>query len=154
MSEAPDALPSARQDFIGGVLAIALGLGALAEASGYPMGSLLRMGPGFFPCMIAAIIVVLGAVMIANAIRGRLPAREPNVRLRSVVTIGVSIALFALLLERAGLVPATAVLVLGSTLAERQWRPLRAVLLALGMTAFVYVVFVVVLQIPIQAVRL
>jgi hypothetical protein len=154
MSAAPDSPPSARQDLIGGLLSVALGAYALAEASTYPMGSLLRMGPGLFPCMIAALIIALGAVLIINAMRRRPPAEGPEIRIRSVVTIGVAILLFALLLERVGLIPATALLVLVSSLAEPQWRPRRAIALAVGVTALVYVIFVVILHIPVPALRL
>jgi hypothetical protein len=156
MAGAPDQPPSARQDLIGGILAVALGIFAIAEAAYYPMGSLLRMGPGFFPCLIAAIIVALGIVLIVNAVRPRAAhdGEGADVRLRPVLWIGVGIALFALLLERIGLVPATAVLVVVSSLAEPRWRFRRVAAVAVGMTVLVYVVFIVVLQIPIPAVRL
>jgi len=135
-------------------LTVALGLYALAEASRYPMGSLLRMGPGLFPCMIAVLIVALGAVLIASGMRHPSQGHAAEISLRSVVAIGSGIALFALLLERVGLLPATAMLVIVSSLAERQWRLRRTLLLALGMTAFVYLIFIVVLQVPVPAVRL
>jgi len=149
MSEAPELGPSARQDLIGGVAAVAFGAAVLAEAWHYPMGSLLRMGPGFFPSGIAALIVALGIVLILGSMRPRQQSVTLDFRLRSVVTIGLGIALFALLLERAGLVVATPILVLVSSLAARPWRPRRAAMLALAMTALVYAIFILVLQLPI-----
>jgi len=154
MSGPPRSAPSARQDLIGGLLSVAFGAVALVVASDYPMGSLLRMGPGFFPTMVATLIVLLGLALIAASLRSRLAASTANVRLRSVVAIGSGIALFALLLERTGLIPATLVLVLVSSLAEPQWRPGRAAALALAMAIAVYVIFVVVLQIHVAAVNL
>lgn len=63
------ATPSPAQNLIGGLLTIALGVAVLAMARHYPMGSLLRMGPGFFPCVIAVLIVLLGLAMTASGLR-------------------------------------------------------------------------------------
>lgn len=67
---APDsnAAPSAAQNLIGGLLTVALGVFVLAMAWHYPMGSLLRMGPGFFPSVIAVLIVLLGLALTASAL--------------------------------------------------------------------------------------
>jgi hypothetical protein len=152
MNDGSDSAPSVRQDLIGGLLSVALGLFALFMASGYPMGSLLRMGPGFFPCTIAALIVVLGLALIVAAFRSRPRESGVDIRFRSVLAIGLGIVIFALLLERAGLIPATLALVLVSSLAEPRWRARRAAILAVALTALVYVIFIVVLQIPVAAV--
>lgn len=140
-----------RQDLVGGVLAVVFGLFAFVTASSYPMGSLLRMGPGFFPCTISALIVLLGLALIGSGFRSR---ANVDIRLRSVLMIGLGIVIFALLLERAGLVPATLALVLVSSVADPQWRPRRAAILAAAMTALVYVIFVVLLRTAVPAVNL
>jgi hypothetical protein len=154
MSGTTPSQPSARQDLVGGLLTVALGVFALVTAVSYPMGSLLRMGPGFFPSGIAALIILLGLGLIAAAMRPRPQQASPGIQLRSVLMIGLGVLLFALLLERAGLVPATFALVLISSLAEPRWRPLRATVLAVAMTVLVYLIFIVILQIPVAAVRL
>jgi hypothetical protein len=154
MAGAPEHPPSPRQDLVGGLLAVALGAYAIAEASQYPMGSLLRMGPGFFPCTIAAVIIILGLVLVANALRRRPAGQAVDVRFRSVLAISAGIALFTLLLERAGLIPATAALILVSSLAAPHWRVRRTLLLALGVTALVYLIFILVLQVPVPALKL
>ena len=107
-----DSGTSLPQDLLGGLLAVAFGLFAFVTASSYPMGSLLRMGPGFFPCTIAALIMLLGLALIGSGFRSR---TNVDIRLRSVLMIGLGIVIFALLLERAGLVPATLALVLVSS---------------------------------------
>ena len=154
MSEGSRLGPTARQDLVGGILSVALGAFALVTASSYPMGTLLRMGPGFFPSIIAAFIVLLGLVLIGAAFRSRPNQSSGAVRLRPVLMIGLGVVLFAVMLERWGLVPATLTLVLVSSLAEPQWRPVRATVLAVAVTALVYVVFIVVLQIPVADVSL
>jgi hypothetical protein len=154
MNENERSEPSARQTLIGGCLAVVLGVAALAIASRYPLGSLLRMGPGLFPCLVAALIAALGLVLIIRALVSPSTAPSATIAWRSLLAIGLGIALFALLLERAGLVPATLALVLASSLAQPQWRPRRAAVLAVAVTALVYLLFVVALQIPVAAVNL
>ena len=46
------------RDYLGGVLMIALGLGAALEGSTYSIGSLSRMGPGFFPVALGVILAL------------------------------------------------------------------------------------------------
>jgi hypothetical protein len=154
MNDQSDLRPSARQDLIGGCLSVALGAFVLVAASNYPMGSLLRMGPGFFPCVIAVLIMLLGSALIVGGLRQNSCASSVRVQWRSILAIGSGIAFFALSLERTGLVPATLGLVLLSSLAEPRWRPRRVVVLAVAATALVYLLFVTVLQIPVRAVSL
>jgi Tripartite tricarboxylate transporter TctB family len=154
MNEGSKLEPTARQDLIGGLLSVALGAFALVTASDYPMGTLLRMGPGLFPSVIAVLIVLLGLALIGAAFRSRPSQRSGPITLRPVVMIGTGVMLFAVMLERWGLIPATLALVLVSSLAEPRWRPVRAAVLAITVTALVYAIFIVVLQIPVAAVSL
>lgn len=154
MSDNSNSAPSARQNLIAGALSVAFGIFVMAIALHYPMGSLLRMGPGFFPCIIAVLIVLLGAVLFITGLHIRLDAPPIKIQWRSVIAIAAGVVLFAVSLERIGLVPATLALVLVSSLAEPQWQPRRAAVLAVVVTAFVYLLFVTVLQIPVAAVKL
>ncbi|MEQ4539088.1 MAG: tripartite tricarboxylate transporter TctB family protein [Billgrantia sp.] len=51
-------------DLYSGALFTAIGLGAMITARNYPMGSIDRMGPGFFPMVLGAIMAVLGIVLV------------------------------------------------------------------------------------------
>jgi len=150
---ATHSVSSARQDLIGGVLAIAFGAFILDKALGYPLGSALRMGPGFFPVVLAALIVVLGVALALGALRRRPQPPRPDIRLRPVVTISLAIVLFGLMIERYGLAPATVALVLISSLAGSRPRPWRALIVAAVTTAAVYVIFIVILQMPFAVAR-
>jgi putative tricarboxylic transport membrane protein len=112
------------------------------------------MGPGFFPCVIAVLIVLLGLALVISGLRSRAGASSIKIQWRSVLAIALGVILFAVSLERAGLVPATLMLVLVSSLAEPNWRPRRVAVLAVVVTALVYLLFVTVLQIPVSAVSL
>jgi hypothetical protein len=135
------------RSLIGALLTMLIGIVALLDALRYPLGSLLRMGPGYFPTVMSVLVIGFGAMLLVLAFRGE---TEPtsDVTLRPVVMIPLGIVAFALLLNRLGLAPAIAALVGLSSLSEPVFRPARAAALALGMTALIYVVFVLILRLP------
>ncbi len=146
-----DGLPTQRlnvRDLIAGIITIAVGVVALYDASHYPMGTLLRMGPGFFPAILACIMLVLGTILLLQGL-SRQSVEPTRFLLRPVVMISLGIASFAVLLERLGLAPATTALVFLSSLSEPMLRPLRSLALAGAMVALVYVVFIAILRLPI-----
>jgi putative tricarboxylic transport membrane protein len=142
------AATSARQDLIGGVLSIAFGFFVLDKALGYPMGSALRMGPGFFPAVLAGLIIILGVALTLHAFKARIARPQTTIKLRPLAAIAVAVAVFALTLEPLGLAPATIALVLISSIAAPRWRPMRTIVLTVVMTAAVYVIFIAILQMP------
>lgn len=145
-------LPSARQDLIGGVLAIAFGVFVLDRALGYPMGSPLRMGPGLFPTVLSGSIVILGAALALHGLRRR-PTTAAAFQLRPVIMIATAIVLFALLIERHGIVPASMSLVLVSALGAPRFHPWRSLLVAAATTGAIYLIFIVILQMPFTVAR-
>jgi len=48
---------------------VAFGILAIVLARNYPLGSALRMGPGYFPTYLGAIMIVIGAIMTGRAYR-------------------------------------------------------------------------------------
>jgi hypothetical protein len=116
-------------------------------ALGYPVGTLLRMGPGYFPAVIGLLMIGFGVILLVQAFRPEPAAAEPFL-LRPVLMIPIGVALFALLLERFGLGPAIFALVIASLLSEPVFRPARAAMVAAGTSALIYGVFVLVLRLP------
>lgn len=147
-AEGRAATTSARQDLIGGILSIAFGGFVLDHALSYPMGSALRMGPGFFPAVLAGLIIILGAALALHGFKAQIARPLVMIKLRPLASIAAAVAMFALTLERFGLAPATIALVVISSLGAPRWRPLQAAVLALTMTAAVYAIFIVILQMP------
>ena len=46
-----------KKDYYGGALMVVIGVAAAYAASGYQLGTLARMGPGFFPCAVGVLLV-------------------------------------------------------------------------------------------------
>jgi len=139
-------------DVIGGVLTIGIAAGVLIESSGYGYGTILRMGPGYFPTVLGILLLGLG---LALTVRGLQRQEEPIAlpQLRPVVLIGAAISLFALTLPTFGLAPAIMLLVTVSAYASPVRRPVVIVLLGLGLTAFAYIVFVRLLSLHLDLLR-
>ena len=120
---------------------------AVYAATQYRMGSALRMGPGYFPTWIGAMVVVLGLVLMLSALRFDGP---PLARLRlrpTVLVLGAAIA-FGYLLKPLGLVAATMVLVLIGAAGGHEFRWREVLLLAAALAAFAVGVFVFGLGLP------
>lgn len=108
-----------------------------------------RVGPRFFPFLVAAGLLFCGLLLFIQALRGHaaLPEEgedvDPNVApdLRAVGTVAVTLAGYVLILEAAGFVVASALLFWGVAVAfgSRSW--LRDPLVGLALTLTVYLAF-------------
>ena len=129
-------------EIVGGLLTAAVGVYAVAQGTVYSLGSLTRIGPGFFPAVIGAAMILLGIVIVLEGLRpDAAPAGRPD--LLPLLSVLGGIAAFALLIERAGLVPAASALVMISSLASPRPRLLPVLILAAGVSAFSVLVFAV-----------
>ncbi len=128
------------RDIVGGILLTVLGTFAAWHAyQTYDIGELNRMGPGYFPVALGSLLAVLGLLI---AIPAWFRQGEPiRVEWRTLALVAASIAIFALTLKTLGLVVATVLAVLASTLADREisWRA-RA-MVAAGVALVTYLVF-------------
>src|SRR5487761_1922112 len=68
------------KDLLGGGLVLLLGGGTMLEASQYELGSLRRMGPGYFPLALGVILAVTGALIMLGSLRHAPEAPTGRVR--------------------------------------------------------------------------
>jgi len=109
------------KDFLSGLMFIAFGLLALYFGQKLAIGTTVRMGPGYVPRMLSLILLGLGALIcIVALVTGSDPVERPKWRPITLVTIGI--VCFALLFERAGLLPALVVLVLIASLGGEEFK--------------------------------
>jgi putative tricarboxylic transport membrane protein len=130
------------KDLCAGLLFIAVGLFTVVAARGYPMGTAVRMGPGYFPAILGAVLAVLGVIVAARGLWTAGGTVAPP-QLRPLLLVLASVVAFAVLVHSAGLVVATLALVLVSALGGWEFRlgevaVLAAVLVALAIVVFVY----------------
>lgn len=134
-------------DFLAGVIFVTVGAASLFIGRGYRLGTLLSMGPGYFPRVIGILFTVLGLVIAIVALRvdgDKLGAW----RLRPIVLVTAAIVAFGFCLERYGLVVASMVLVVVACFADRGRKIPEAIGVAILLTLVAWVVFVEGLEMP------
>lgn len=164
-----------RDDLIAGAVFIAFGVAFAATAATYETGSLLRMGPGYFPMVLGIILAALGvAIILTRALLARRTtgATAPAGTTRDGGENGgehggqdgdgvpwvrgllvlVAIMFFGFAIAPLGLVPALLVATFLSALAGHGTRPVSALVIAVALTALCVVIFVVILQLELPLV--
>ncbi len=133
---------SYNKDYYGGALMIFIGLAAVYAGTRYQLGTLARMGPGFFPTAVGAILAAIGLVIALSA-RPAVdePAAQPAFDWRAWSGIIGGTVAFIVLGEYGGLVPATFAIVFISAMGDRNNSLKQAFWLAAGMVAIAVVVF-------------
>ena len=129
------------KDFWAGLMMIAMGVVAIVIARDYAFGTATRMGPGYFPTLLGALLILFGLHLLVTGLRSNVEI-ETGWSPRALIVLPLSLVLFGVLMDRAGFVPALAVLIFGSAAAGTDFRPLEILLLTIGLTAFSVVVFV------------
>ncbi|UQR66540.1 tripartite tricarboxylate transporter TctB family protein [Bradyrhizobium sp. C-145] len=130
--------------FASGALFLAFAIFFFVMALNYPAGTAARMGPGYFPRLLAIVLAAIGlAVMLGAVLRTAERQRLRSWDVKGLAWVTGSVILFALLLFPIGLIGALLVLIVVSSRAspEFAWKGAlanAAILIALCLLAFVY----------------
>jgi Tripartite tricarboxylate transporter TctB family len=139
----------APKDFWSGVMFCGFAAVAFFAARGYSLGSAGRMGPGYFPLLLASLLGALGASLIVRSI---LIGGEPAARLHvlPLAVIATAICLFGVFIEPLGLIVSLAVLTVMSASIGMQFRLTETLALAAALILFCVGVFVYALGLPLN----
>ncbi|WP_432283709.1 tripartite tricarboxylate transporter TctB family protein [Aminobacter sp. BA135] len=132
-----------------GAIFVATGAFFAIQALGLDLGTTFRMGPGYFPLVLALVLILLGGIVIVQATR---IAGEPigPIAWRGLAFILPAPVFFGLTVRGLGFVPSIFITCLIAAFASTRMKPLAAVLLAAGVTLFSVVVFSYALGLPFQ----
>ena len=135
------------KDLLAGLLMLGIGATGFYMALDYPFGSALRMGPGYFPRVLAGILMAFGLYV---GIRGlRFPERVEGVwGWRPLALITVAFWVYGWLMDRVGFVPSLVVLLGIAALAGHEFRLKEVIVLMVVMIAFAWAVFIHGLGLP------
>ena len=128
---------------------VAIGIAFMVVARNYRFGTAARMGPGFFPTMLGGLLTGLGLLLSIPSLIQNGDA-FPKLHLRPLLTILFGIIVFALLMQPLGFVFAAGVLILICGFADPDLRLIESAGLAVLLTAFCVVVFVLLLGLPLN----
>jgi putative tricarboxylic transport membrane protein len=138
---------SDNKDFWAGAMLIAVGAATVLIARNYAFGTTLRMGPGYFPTVLGAILVLFGLYLVIAGLRSNEKIRGAW-SLRAVIVLPLAFVLFGTMMTYAGFVPALLVLIFGSALASPQFKLIEILLLSVVLIAISVVLFVWALGLP------
>lgn len=135
------------EDFWAGLMFIAFGLTAIVVAQTYPMGSAVRMGPGYFPTGVGAVLMALGAAITVRSLKisGR---KVERFAWRSIVMLSVAFATFAWAIDRIGFIAALFIVIVLSSLAGRETRFKEIVPLSIVLVLACWALFIYGLELP------
>jgi hypothetical protein len=142
-----------KRDFYAGGLMILLGLGIALKGATYRLGTLMHMGPGFFPTSLGVLLVLIG---LAIAAAGMTPAEGEEDQ--SILPehpewwawfcILMSPVLFILFGRYFGMIPGTFACVFIAALGDRNKTWKSVLILSTVVTVFGVVLFSYFLQVP------
>jgi putative tricarboxylic transport membrane protein len=135
------------RDLLAGVVCVAGGSGVLFEARKYTIGSLDSLGPGFYPAILGALLLLVGVAIIGTALTTMPPPDESAADFaggpdwRGWSCIVAAVVLFIVCAWLAGLAPAIFACVFVAALGDRTASLHGSLLLALGMSVAGTVLF-------------
>ena len=119
--------------FLAGLMFLAIGAVAIWMAQDYPIGSALRMGPGYFPIVLSGIMVLFGIYELVLGIMKSDPVKG-NWSIRALIVLPLAAVLFGILMEHGGFIPALVVLVFASAAASNEFKFMEVLISAVVLT--------------------
>lgn len=135
------------QNMVGGLLLIALAIFAFWQIGDLAVGRAMKMGPGYFPSLLAGGIALCGLILVVTSIRRPGEPLEPW-PLKRIVPVLLALVVFAVTIRPLGMVAAGLLLTLLSTLGatDRKWR--ESAIFAVCIVAVSAVLFPTLLGLP------
>ena len=146
-----------KRDYYAGALMLVLGLGAAIIGSGYKVGTLARMGPGFMPVLLGCTLAFMGILIAGSALASSEPDEgrfmPDNPQWFGWLCIIAGPVLFIILGQYGGMIPAVFACVFVCALGDNTATYKSSFILALGVTVFGVVLFHYFLGIPFPLIR-
>ena len=133
--------------FLSGIMFLIVGGVAIYMAQDYPMGSALRMGPGYFPIVLGSIIGLFGIWELVIGVLKPDPVKG-NWSIRALIILPLSCVIFGVMMEKVGFVPALIALIVASATAGREFKLWEAVAMAVVLTILCTGIFIYGLGLP------
>ncbi|MEO5794085.1 MAG: tripartite tricarboxylate transporter TctB family protein [Rhodoferax sp.] len=97
-------------DIVGGLIGMLIGVFIFWQSSTMPTDVVMKIGPGFFPSLLAVALFLFSAVLVVNALRGRSKGELQPLRLsdkglqRGLMMLAAAVS-FVAVLEPLGFIP-------------------------------------------------
>jgi hypothetical protein len=140
------------KDIVAGLVFVAFGLAFASIGSTYSIGTALRMGPGYFPVVLGALLALLGAgIIVEGLVNGdQIPAG--SIPWRGIVLLTAAVLFFGFSVRRLGLAPSLFVTVLLAAVSSGRTSLAAALVISISLTLFCILIFVEALGMPVPLV--
>lgn len=124
-------------------LMLFIGLGTTWGSLDYGIGTLARMGPGYFPMLLGGTLIFVAVLILATPSSDEVSEQQPTLggHYRSWIIVIVGMLAFMAVGKYGGFVPATFALIFLTALGDRNNSVKAALILATGVTAVSVAVF-------------
>ena len=139
------------KDVLAGLLFLVLAAIFAWETRELPMGTSVRMGPGYFPLVLSGLMGLLGLIVIFNGLRFE-GDRTFSIAWRGLIILTLSTLFFGFAMRPLGFLPTLAVTVFGCATASQKFHPVVGLAITATMVVFSWLVFIVGLGLPLQLV--
>lgn len=131
------------RDFWSGVLFIATGVLFVVLSRQYQIGTAAKMGPGYFPTILGAMMAALGVLILLPAFSKRSPTlRIERMDLKSIVLVLVAVAVYAGTLPTFGFIVSLVLLIFISSFASHEFSVKTTMISTVVLLVFSWAVFV------------
>ncbi len=143
-------------DIAAGSIGAAIGAYVLIQGAKMPVDHIMKIGPSFFPSLLAILLIVFSAYL---ALKGALSKESGGYERidfgsfgiwRAIIALALSAA-YAFFLKRLGFIPTSILFIAAIMILLGNKKPLVIVLVSIGATAGVYLVFSILLVISLPA---
>lgn len=135
------------KDFWAGVMFFATGAIAVFAARNYPIGTTLRMGPGYFPILLGGIMIAFGLVIMLKGLR-KSEKIQSNWSMRALILLPFSMMVYGILMDFAGFIPALMALIFVSAASGREFKVKEVLLLTAVLVLMSWSLFILGLGLP------
>jgi hypothetical protein len=136
-----------QEDFWAGLMFIGFGLLAIFISRDYPMGSAMRMGPGYFPTYLGVMMAILGAIISATSFKIA-GGRVGKFAWRPMILLSIAFSLFAWGIDNFGFIIAMLVVIFLSSFAGKEFKLKEIAILSVILVAGCWALFIKGLELP------
>jgi uncharacterized protein YacL len=132
-----------KRDFWAGVMFMGFGILFVILSRQYQLGTAAKMGPGYFPTVLGALMATLGLIVSIGAFSKRNPVTDlSKVGWKELSMVLGAVALFAIALPQLGFIIALILLIFVSALASHEFSMRDTILSIVFLIVLSYIVFV------------
>ena len=135
------------EDFWAGVMFLVFGILAVYISLDYPMGSAMRMGPGYFPTYLGGLLIVLGAIVSLISLKTTGPRIKPYAW-KPMIWLSLSFVIFAWGIDHIGFIPSLLGLILCSAAAGQTFKVKEVLVLSVVLIAGMVGIFIYGIELP------